>query len=340
VAVAAFLPLVVAIVGAVTGTASVGPRSAFANAPSGLYAVALRSEGDESVVFAALAEDPSVVREVARVKHLPGYAPVGAVSPDGRTLALTVADAGTVSQPRASLQFIALDSGDVSRHGDAFDYLQAPVWAPDGSAVAMSLDGVTLARVDLAGRSTPLAEAADALGAYPVAFDAAGSIYWVRIDERGSTLLLGLAEVLHLSPFITRDWALSPDGAQVAFIEARTDGPLRYERRVAPLSPGRETFLAQAAATGQQLGVAWAPGATEPTFGQEPLAAVSETTRSQAAVGFDVPLAYSPDGAVLAVQAWTGDSFDQPGEVSLVLVSGASRVPLAGASRFLGWAAR
>ncbi|HMO97365.1 MAG TPA: hypothetical protein PKD27_14735, partial [Tepidiformaceae bacterium] len=58
------------------------------------------------------------------------------------------------------------------------------------------------------------------------------------------------------------------------------------------------------------------------------------------AQGFDIPLAYSGDGAVLAMTHWSGTDFDQPGSPALQLVYGSERVSLAGFTGFFGWSQR
>ena len=108
-AVVALLPVVAGII--VGGPASPRTARVLASAPSGLYLVFSRSEEREDVILAAPAGNPSDVREIARIEHLPGYAAHGAVSPDGARLALVTADAGTRGHPGASLIVVTLATG-------------------------------------------------------------------------------------------------------------------------------------------------------------------------------------------------------------------------------------
>ena len=358
-AVIAVMPIAFAILG---GLAPVGgPLTAFASAPPGDYAVVARTEGDIDVIAVAAVNDPLNATEVARVRHLPGFSTKGAVSPDGKRIAIVAPDSGTSSQPSASLLLIEMEAGTQAQLARGIDPQAAPLWARDGSAVVVtrslgsaSGSGVVRfvrVRVDGAGEEI-LSEYAGVLGAYGIGFDPQGRFLAVVIDGRGSTLFRDSAEVLLLSSQITRDWRLSPDGTQVAFIESNLDGGLHYQARLQALDGSGSGASAQGLGDGtQQLGVAWRPGAGGPTFGSEsaivsPVSAQALTAASALSDGvtggggFDVPLGYSDDGEALAVNHWTGTGFAQAGKASLQVVTDGGRVELAGFATFLGWAAR
>ncbi len=347
-AVVAVMPIVAAIVG---GTGAPGtPKTAFASAAPGTYVVVARAERDSDVISVARLGNLAAVSEIARVPHLPGYASTGAVSPDGRRLALVTADAGSVAQPGASLLLLELETGALTRLAINVDPLQAPIWTSDGRAVVVtrivrSEQGAATViflqvPTDLSGERA-IGQADAVLGAYAVGFDPAGRLISVVIDGRGSTALRDGVDAARLSTQITRDWRLSPDGAQLAFIESDVTGGLQYRGRVVALdgsSAGGVT--AQALSTeGQQLGVAWKPGEQTPTFGGEPAARGGVTAQGLVS-GFDVPLSYSPDGSALAEQHWSGTGFADPGRVTLAVQTDAGLVTLDGYSRFFGWAAR
>lgn len=350
----AIVPIVIAIAGGAAGVTA--PRAAFASAPAGEYAVVSRSLGSEDVIAVVPADDPSHPREVARIAHVAGYAPVGAVSPDGHTLALVVADAGPQANPTASLVALDLDSGDIRRLATNADVLRPPVWALDSRSVvitrpATATDGrsaVLVIQVFLDGSpAKELLRTAHVLGAYPVGFDQRGRLVTVVIDSRGSTLVRDGNELGLLSSQVTRDWRLSPDGASLAFIESSLANGLEYRGRLVAIDApgGQPAMTAQAlTADGQQLGVAWRPGAGAPTFGEEPVPspAVAGSVSAQAlqsSPGFDVPIAYSPAG-VLAVTHWTGAGFADAGRSALELVSPTGRAGLPGFARFFGWTQR
>ncbi len=343
----AILPIAAAVINGIDGTTIA--RTAFATAPSGQYAVVARDTGTEDVILVAPATDPAATTEIAKVGHLSGYTSNGAVSPDGRRLALITVDAGSMAHPGASLLVVELETGSVTRLATGVDPLQTPLWDASSAAVVVTrlrtneagLADVQFARVaiDRSGER-PIGSANPVLGAYAVGFDTEGRFVSVVIDGRGSTALRDGSEVAAISSQITRDWRLSPDGKQLAFIESNVERGLRYLARVASLDvEAGGSVSAQGAATGQQLGVAWRPGAAEPSFGQEPGARTGVSAQS-ASEGFDVPLGWAVDGSALAVQHWTGPDFAHAGQLALAIVVNGSSRPLAGAGRFYGWAAR
>ncbi len=354
-AAAAILPIAIAIIG------GVGPagqaRTAFAGAPAGDYAVVSRTDGGEDVISVVAVADPASPREVARVPHVPGYAANGSVSPDGRQVALVVADQGTQSNPVASLLVLDLESGALTRLSAGVDRLRTAVWTADSKAVVITRAAVTaegrpaVQVVEVATDGSgerELLRVGNVLGVYPVGFDPQGRLVSVVIDSRGSALVREGQELGVISSQITRDWRLSPDGTQLAFVESDTAGGLQYRGRVVAVDvPEAAGEMAAQALSGggQQLGVAWQPSGGAPTFGMEPAhgAASAGGVSAQAleaSPGFDVPIAYSPGGDSLAVTHWTGLSFADAGRSSLELVSASGRTDLMGFARFLGWARR
>jgi hypothetical protein len=350
-AVFAVLPIVAAIgVQVFHGTS---PRTAFATSPSGDYGVAAQSEEAVDRIFIVPASNPSGAFQVATIQHLPGFTARGAVSPDGKRLALVVAEAGTPTRPLASLLVLSLESGEVSRVALNLDLLQRPLWRPDGQAIVVSRttveEGASIARlfnVDAAGRTgeTVVFEHWSVLAVYAIGFGVDGELVTVVLDGRGSTLMASGA-VIPLSAYITRDWQLSPDRNEIAFIESNTGAGLKYFARTVSLREptiGHVTAQALTAnSTGQQLGIAWRPGAAGPTTGDEPSPGSSVTAaNASTAAGFDVPLAYSRGGNFLAVQRWSGAGFENAGSVQLQFVGDDGRQPLSGFTEFFGWASR
>lgn len=316
------------------------PATAFADAPAGQYAVVTRTDGAASVIGVVNAADGRAI-EVATVAHLPGFAPRGSVSPNGRWLALIAATGGVPAQPLAALLALHLETGEARILAANVDPLQEALWTPDSGAVVVTrggADGIAVLRVGLDGAETALERRA-ALAVAPVGFDAAGRLLAVVLDGRGSTLTRDGADARHLSAHLTRDWALSPDGAALAFVETNLDGGLRYLPRVAAIAEGAVSAAAGIPVGGQALGAAWPPHGGAARFGHEP-ETVPGGVRAQAAGGFDVPLGYSRDGAALAVRRWSGSGFAEPGDARLQIVAGGERRTLDGFSRFHGWTAR
>ena len=347
-AAAGFIALGPIVAAVVASFGSGGPSSAFASAPAGNYAVVARAEAAADVLL-AVGQGGDAPREIARVAHLPGYVSYGAVSPTNDRLALVVADGGTQAHPLASLVAVDLKTGETRRLAANVDYLQTPVWSRDGGTVVVSRTtgsgpraNVRLSAVSMEGGETTLAEAENVLGAYAVGFNREGELIHVVIDGSGSVAYRGGSEVAVLAAGITRDWRLNEDGSAIAFVETASQAGVKYFARTAALVAGVGAQALSSADGRQSLGVAWRPGSAEATFGAEPQAAPGSVgAQSLAAAGFDVPLAYSSDGAALAVQHWSGASFADPGQGSLELVSDdGTRQPLNGYNRFYGWATK
>ncbi len=348
-ALVAIAPIVGGVLG--WGTTSVRPSTAFADAPAGNYAVVTRNEGQFDVLSVVWAENPGAATEIARVPHLEGFTSTGTVSPDGTRVALVTVDAGSISRPVASLIFANLETGELFRAALAIEPMQLPAWSPDSGSVVVTrsaTDGhIDVLRVSLEAKETLLGSHSGVLGVYPVGFAPDGELVQVVIDGRGSTAQKSGADVASLSPNITREWQLSPDGSEIAFIDVSTAAGLEYFARSVPLnSAGAGVSSQSLVASVSALGVAWNPANGSVKFGVEPggasagVFAQSLTANEATIVGFDVPLAYSADGALLAVTRWTGSDFDNPGTSSLQIVDSAGRTTLGGHTRFIGWSQR
>lgn len=325
------------------------PRTAFAGAASGQYAVVAKNTGAATVVTVVGATSNAAPIEIATIPHLPGFSLRGAVSPTGRHVALLTPDSAIAGRPLAALIALDLETGLYRRLAEDLEPLQDVLWTPDATALVVTRNvrtaagepGVAVARVGFDGTESVLETHLGAGMVAPVGFDAQGRLLAVRIDGRGSTLTRDGAEILWLSTHVTRDWALSPDGARLAFVEVNLWEGLRYLPHVVSIDGGGGGGVAAASTpTEQALGVAWSPSGEAPSFGSEPPALPPGSVSAQGPAGFDVPLAYSRDGAALAVHHWSGYSFDEPGTPRLEIVSGLGRQSLDGFSRFFGWSAR
>ncbi|OAI41563.1 hypothetical protein AYO38_00590 [bacterium SCGC AG-212-C10] len=344
----AVLPIIAAVLSGAGGAAK--PRSAYAAAPAGMYAIGVRSEAETDIIQ-AIAADGAVV-EVARVPHLAGYASHGAVSPDGRFLALVTADAGKAGRATASLLTIDLDSGAQRKLISGLDTLQSPVWSPDSGEIVIRklstqdspVTDVTFVRAALDGSTKEIGGLSAVAGGYAIGFDPDGRFLAVSIDGSGSTLLRDMSPVIPLGNGITRDWRVSPDGTSIAYIDVDVSDGLRYLPKLVRLDGDEKgSVSAQSADGSQALGVAWKPGSASPLYGTEraavsALSAGGVSAQNASSTGFDVPLDYSPDGSALAVQHWNGTGFDNAGQMEFQLVRETGRQPLGSLTRFYGWA--
>lgn len=349
-AAAAILPILFAALG-IFGSGS-GPRTAFASAPAGQYAVVSQTHGTSDMVAIVPADGSAAPRTVATVSHLDGFGVKGAVSPNGQRVAIVAATAGTPANPSGSLLVVELASGKVTTLIGNIDPQQTPVWAPESDRIVVTRDEgagpltVQFLSVPVDGGAPSTIDAVESvLGAYSVGFDKQGRFIDVAIDGTGSTVRRARAVLQRISTQVTRDWQLSPDGTQLAYIESSLEGGLHYSGHTVTLDGASNVSLeAQTTQDSQQLGVAWQPGAAQPTFGEDPGSATeavplrgeAQTTGS----GFNVPLGYSRDGSALAVQHWSGQGFADAGTPTLELIHGGQSAPIDGYTRFLGWTAR
>lgn len=324
--------------------------TAFAAAAPGQYAVVARTEGSVDIVAVASPQSDAAPIEVARIPHLDGFGVRGAVSPDGQRIAIVAATSGPAPNPNGSLLVVDLTSGKQTTLLANIDPQQTPAWDRTGDAIAVARDQgdgpITVQFLLVSahdGSQSPLDTVEDVLGAYAVGFDPSGRFVDVAIGADGSVVRRAGVPLQSISTQVTRDWQLSPDGAQLAFIESSLVGGLHYIGRVVALDGVSATSDAQIAGDAQQLGVAWQPGAAQPTFGDDPstpLATASGELQVAAGSGFDIPLAYSHDGKALAVEHWSGASFADAGQSTLQLVEDGNPTSLTNFSRFLGWTAR
>lgn len=346
--VVAIAPIAAAVLG--LGKPATGSRTAFASAPAGEYAVIGRNEGNNDVIAVAWAENPRAITEIARLPHLEGFTSTGAVSPAGNQLALVTVDGGSRTQPLATLNVVNLETGRVIRAVEDILPAQVPVWSEDGKRlIVVRIPGgaASTGKIDVlsvaseGGDERVIDTYNNAFGVYPVGWSN-GRLATVVIDGSGSRLR-GLGNDVSLSPNITRDWKLSPNGAELSYIEADSSNGVRYFARSISLdgTAHRDALAVPVTA----LGVAYAPGGG-PTFGVEPgqaatagVAAQALTT-GEAVEGFDVPMAYSPSGDALVVTHYSGGSFANPGQPALQVLAAGQRTAYEAYTRFYGWSGR
>jgi hypothetical protein len=155
------------------------------------------------------------------------------------------------------------------------------------------------------------------------------------------------SEVATLSSGMTRDWALSPDGSRLAFLEiAFTEAEVASRAAVFDLQTEVATSITSADEVA--FGPVWsdagelAVGVFEPASGEAGLLVVNGESRQRIAGperGFDVPLAYDALADAYVVNAFENDSITAPGRSTLVLVGGnGTRTTIAeGEVTLVGW---
>lgn len=256
-------------------------------------------------IVAVNPDDVTDRADVARIDHAYGFGVFPVLSPDGSAIAYTGLPA-SIRKPNAdsAAEAAVVDAaGDVQALADDVDLIAPPVWAPDSRSFVVRKsstrdDGSALqelVRLSLDGSRVTLTAWSSA-SAYAVAFSPDGAwFYFATLNGEGTDLYrIGLdgsgeQKVARLSDGLARDWRLSPDGSTLAYTVAA--------------SPGGTAAVAT-----QTLDIASATlsapvddttGAAQPAWRADGVLTGTQTS----ATGVDMPQAWSPDGARLAVRA-------------------------------------
>jgi Tol biopolymer transport system component len=265
--------------------------------------------------------------------------------------------------------------------GDA-DLLIAPVWAPDSASLVFrrsrseenTAGTFDLVRVSLAGGDQTAQGAGESVlvsaeaALFPVGFSPDGKeLYYTQLSASGTELgqvAVGGSPSLiaHLGDDFTRDWHLSPDGERLAFLSpqqsqagvpAGQDGTL-LRAMVMDLENGYRLRPALAAADepAQEFNPIWNPHDRDLTLGRLVMGERSAPAMRVSAAGtrrlngpsqgFDVPMAWSPDGKTLALRSFEGDLESNLGPWHLILLDSAGQrqeVKAKSEISFVGWTA-
>jgi hypothetical protein len=332
---------------------------------------------EADTLWVAPADRPSQRQVVAVVPHAAHYGIYATLSPDGRYIAYTALSPGlreASNDSPAEVWVMGADGSYPRLLATDADLLIAPVWAPDSASLVFrrsqsrenAAGTFELVRVSLADGGQAAGPVESTLvtaeaGLFPVGFSPDGKrLYYTQVSAAGTELgqvaAGGPASLLaHLGDDFTRDWHLSPDGARLAFLapeQSQAGTVLRalvmelngtFQLRLALPAADRpaqdfnpiwhpkdgDLTLGRLA-----LGEARAPAMRVDASGVEPLEAPSQ--------GFDVPLAWSPDGSTLALRSFQGDLESEAGPWHLVLLDAKGQrreVKAESEISFVGWAA-
>lgn len=264
----------------------------------------------------------------------------GGASPSGDTVA--VLSVGERATSAAALTLVDLRSGEARVVPGGFGYLSPLAWSPDGERLGVlghsaSQGAPVLVEVDVTSASIVSASRFDsAIDLAPVGFTAASRrMLTVVVDPGGSSLWSVQAgdavRIAELSPGLTRDWVLSPDGARLAFVERVGVGGRRYFGRVLMLASGT---VQRAPGEEGLLGAAWQPGVAAPGFGGP---GGSLRLAHQPSDGYLVPRAWSPDGHTLVAAVFSSAAAGEEPVIQLINTDG-WRMPLGNENAtFVGW---
>ncbi len=322
--------------------------------------------GDETLLLALSPDHPNDRRPLVRIPHASGAAPRAALAPGGDLVAYTALPPGGRSlDTDGVLWVIALTERRPRRLATGVDVRTTPIWAPDGSRVVSlrvrsDAPGLVTALEEIGvrdGTTRELARADASARLYPVGYAPDGDrFYYLRFDRDGGFLYEvrtrtgGARRVARLTDGAARDFTLSPDGSAMLYL-ALGGSPARYRAMEVDLATGDVRPVLPEEGRAEDVGVAWRPGTSaQPTTGvitgtagvtgRVVLGTDEAATLAERSDGFDVPVAWSPDGRFLAVRSFSGASADDPGrEAPVLLDAEGGRHPLMGDGtiEFIGW---
>ncbi len=312
-------------------------------------------EGSATTLWAARPQRLGEKRLLARLSHKAGYGIAPRLSGDGQRLAYTLLppEAGD-DGPTAQLWLLGLASGERRLLQEGVDLRSPPLWSPQGQRLLFRrspVDRTELWLVDLeTNTSGRLVQDDTAWGLYPFAWAPEG-VYYARIAGQGTELMLAAINgearpIAHLSDGIARDFALSPDAARIVHTAQGRDKS--YSLAVLDLATGDIALMARG--SNDHYGPIWHPQREAITYSPEApqglatlgLAAQDfSTVMASREGGFELPLAWSPDGRYLAVRSFQGASSRSISAERLAILSpetGARYIVEAkGYAQWVGW---
>ena len=300
------------------------------------------------VIYTAPASDPGARTEVLTVPHAPGWGLTPAAAPANSLIAYTVLPPGAVPRQDTPAELWVVDfakGGQPQRLAVDADLTAAPVFDREGRTVVYRRSepggAQALVRVDITstGRRDVHRTEAGTFGAYPVGFSVDGDLLVASISTAGTDIYRtregeAPALLVHASDELAREWSVSPDGRTLSYLAPEQQAERIVHRlHVISVAAGAQPPRLPAAPSGDQFGVVWAPDGSMLAVGREAspdaragaltlqLGAAEAQTLPPPQAGFDVPLAWSRDGASLAVRSFDGVTADQPGRASTVVIS-------------------
>ena len=294
--------------------------------------------GGATAIWSADPAAPADRRLLARVTHDPEWGIRAAVSPDGRYLAYTAMPSGARDPARsATLTLLDLRQRTSRRLATSLDLRTTPIWLADRPrlvALRGSASGLgTLVAIGLDGSQRSLAVAAPGERLVPVGGAAReGGLVMavVRRDDLRLRLIdrEGTArDIAPLGPAPSRGFAISPDGAALAFLRLEPVATeRRYRAQTIDLATGRVTPLYPAAQRDEDTGVAWTLGgeavvtALATAAGGGHTLGPSPWRESEREDGFDAVVGLSPDGRWLVLRTFAGGTTRAPGLESVTLL--------------------
>jgi hypothetical protein len=309
------------------------------------------------------AADSEQREALVTVPHAREFGVVPSLAPTGLAVVYAALPASTgapAADTPAELWYAPLSADAEPRLIAAgIDLLVAPVWTPDAKRVVYRRsDALGYSLVEMpfdGGAERILATSGPDEALFPVGFAPDGAtFYHIALTEEASRLVAvdtrdgNATLVATLADGLTRDWALSPDASQLAFL-ALEYTPEAINSRAYVLDLATAAIAPVTDAENSAFGPVWdrtgalIVGTLTPS-GESSFVQLKDGNTAQvvgAEDGFDVPLAYLPGGAYL-VRAFEGASASAPGRASLTLIDsqGERHVLSHKDVTFVGWSAR
>ena len=359
-----FAGVLIAIFLLVLGLVLPPNRSSVRAAPAGAALLITEFTPESSTLSLVGPTDPRNRTPLLQVPHAFGWEIEGQVDPSGRRLAYLVLPPDR-ADPLTEAVLTVTDGASSRVLARDLDLTGGLRWSGDGDSIVVRrvhLSGprsgaYSVVEIDAgSGEERARIDRSGALALYPVGRPSEGPLYAVVIGAEGSDLISDDSSngpSLHLSDTGTRDWALSPDGGALAFTEQRG---LDLQVQVVSLRGDQAAVAAAETLSLSSPGGAGA-GSASPvwrpdgslsvgTFGgaeASPALRLQANGETQVDVqpraGFTLPIAWSPDGQMVAVRAFSGRG---PGEVgvengAVVGPDGAPRLIPGEFVRVLGW---
>ncbi len=316
--------------------------------------VAVAESQDTSQIQLFDPQSGQAVRTVASARHRAGWGLTASVSPNGQLLAYIVLPQGAIDpDTQGELWLLPLAGRAARRLATGVDLRSELVWSPDSSWVSyekVNAPSIDLRRVNAGGAGDQsLASSGAADRWYLFGYTADGrSVELAHVTTAGTAFAAATpgtapATGAPITTSSSRDFITAPDGRPALLALENENGKQVY-RALARLPGGSVARLTAGGV--EDTGIAWNPRTGQATVGVVPSAPGQPAPAANGAstvvppAGFDVPVAWSADGELLALRHFSGTSTDDPGQETVVVLSAAGRVELQSAAplTIAGWA--
>lgn len=333
--------------------------------PSGPRLLYSRFGTTEDVIVVSPGAAPEQGETLATVSHVGFWGINASVSPDGKWVAYTrlspdVRSPEITADSEAEVWLLPLPAGQPVLVGRGADVRVAPVWSPDSSRLVYQgfdreRNTFVLSLVSVREKTAkPLVSVGGATPVSLLSFDRRGrEVYVVQMESGVSSVLAvdasngSLRTVGRAPGSVARDWQPSPDRRQASFVAQSAGGGwgvwvMDLEsgsvRQVQGLPRDRELFSPVWHPEGGALAVGVAPAGAPGGVLIVPLSGGEVRRMPPPSQGFDVPVAWSPQGEYLVVQEFAEYPVRQRGILRVLTADGKRFTPAGEAEvSFIGW---